>query len=82
MNKNITQLEFKGDDFDTAEMIAINLGYKQTAYTSTSALIGLFCLIDGKEYIKGKTSGCIIKTKEFGFMFVQDMEDLRLKEVV
>lgn len=80
--KNIIQLEFKGNDFKNAEKIALKLGYTQTTYTSTSDLIGLFCLVDGEQYKQGKNKGCIIKTKQFGFMFIQDLEDLRLKEVI
>jgi hypothetical protein len=68
----ITQLEFDEKDFPIAEEIAKRLGYTQTAYTSTSALWGLFCLPDDASM----KSGCIVKTKQFGFMFVQDLEDL------
>ena len=70
----LTQLEFEGDDWDTAERIAKRLGYTQTAYTSTSALWGTFCLRDRA----GHRSGCIIKTRELGFLFVQDLEDLNI----
>ena len=68
----LTQVEFDEADFAIAERIARRLGYQQTAYTSTSALWGLFCL---REHAKHR-SGCIIKTKELGLMFVQDLEDL------
>jgi hypothetical protein len=72
LTKALTQIEFCGyNDFETAEKIAKSLGYTQTAYTSSSALIGLFCFKDGPE----DKSGCIIKTKELGFLFVQDGED-------
>ncbi len=75
----LTQLEFEDSDFEQAEKIAAKLGYKQTAYTSTSALWGLFCLSENPEYSKGPhTGGCIVKTKELGFLFVQDTEDLHL----
>lgn len=70
----ITQLEFEEKDFDVAESVAKRLGYTQTAYTSTSAMWGLFCLPDRAT----QKSGCIIKTKEFGFLFVQDLEDLHI----
>jgi hypothetical protein len=76
----LTQVEFEGDDFDKAERIAKALGYEQTAYTSTSALWGLFCLPENPEYAKlGQRTdgGCIIKTRELGFLFVQDGEDTR-----
>ncbi len=71
----ITQVEFEEKDFDIAERVAKQLGYTQTAYTSTSAMWGLFCLPDRAT----QKSGCIIKTKEFGFLFVQDLEDLHFK---
>lgn len=72
----LTQLEFNKEDFKNAEQLALKLGYKQTVYTSTSALIGLFCLVDGEQYKQGKNKGCIIKTAELGFLFVQDWEDI------
>jgi len=72
----LTQVEFSEEDFEVAEGIARRLGFKQTAYTSTSALWGLFCLPDRPTQKKG----CIIKTKELGLMFVQDMEDMLLKK--
>lgn len=76
----ITQLEFEESDFPKAELIAKRLGYKQTAYTSSSALYGLFCLNENPRTWKGNPralqSGCIIKTQEFGFLFVQDVEDM------
>ena len=70
----IQQIEFTGDDFETAEKIAKSLGYTQTAYTSSSALWGLFCIRDNNEM----KEGCVIKTEQFGFMFVQTDEDLNL----
>ena len=76
----LTQLEFTPKDHRTAARIAARLGYKQTAYTSTSALWGLFCLPENPEYARvngGPTQGaCIIKTKELGFLIVQDTEDI------
>lgn len=77
----LTQLEFDGDDFAKAEGIAKALGFEQTAYTSTSALWGLFCLPENPAYAKRgqrTDAGCIIKTRELGFLFVQDGEDLHL----
>jgi ribosomal protein S8E len=77
----LTQVEFEGDDFEVAEKIAARLGFEQTAYTSTSALWGLFCLPENPEYAKSGQAtkgGCIIKTEELGFLFVQDGEDLHL----
>lgn len=74
--QQLTQLEMEDHDIETAERAAKSLGYTQTAYTSTSALIGLYCLPDN-QWQKG---GCIIKTQEVGFLFVQTLEDLRLRE--
>lgn len=77
----LTQLEFEDADFEKAERIAAKLGYTQTAYTSTSALWGLFCLGENPAYAKrGQRTdgGCIIKTRELGFLFVQNGEDVHL----
>lgn len=77
----LTQMEFDGEDFAKAEGIAAALGYEQFAYTSTSALIGLFCLPENPAYAKpgqATQGGCIIKTRELGFLFVQDGEDRHL----
>jgi hypothetical protein len=73
----ITQLEMSESDIEFAERIATSLGFSQSAYTSTSGLWGLFCLPDHARHRKG----CIIKTKEFGFLFVADLEDLQLHEI-
>ena len=82
----ITQLEFKDLDFEIAESIAKRLGYEQTAYTSTSGLWGLFCLKENPATWKGNpraiTAGCIIKTREFGFLFVSCLEDLNIEKSV
>ena len=77
----LTQVEFDEADFPIAERIARRLGYKQTAYTSTSALWGLYCLPENPATAKAGEAthgGCIIKTIELGLMFVQDLEDLHL----
>lgn len=71
----LTQVEFEQADFPEAQRIARRLGYTQCAYTSTSALIGLFCLRDRPT----QRAGCIIKTQELGLLFVQDVEDLNLQ---
>jgi hypothetical protein len=68
-------VEFAPDDFAIAAKMAHALGYgDNTAYTSTSALWGLFCMRDSAD--DPKRDGCIIKTRELGFLFVQDTEDL------
>lgn len=77
----LTQVYFEPADFPKANAIAERLGYKQYVYTSTSALWGVFCLPENPEYAKrGERTegGCIIKTLEFGLMFVQTMEDLHI----
>lgn len=72
----ITQIEFEGADHDRAEKMAQALGYEQYAYTSTSTLWGLFCLPENPEHHPDMPHkrGCIIKTAELGFLFVQDEE--------
>jgi hypothetical protein len=77
----LTQLEYTPADFDVAERMARHLGYEQTAYTSSSALWGLFCLPENPRTArKGQATrgGCIIKTRELGLLFVQDLEDVGL----
>lgn len=74
--KGITQLEMTDDDLDKAEAIAKRLGWTQCAYTSSSALIGLFCLRNKND----DTEACIVKTKEFGFLLIQNLEDLNLSD--
>jgi hypothetical protein len=81
--QNLTQVEFDEADFPIAERVARGLGYEQTAYTSTSALWGLFCLPENPEYAKPGQAirgGCIIKTRELGLMFVQNLEDLGFEQ--
>lgn len=73
----IDQVEMTDADIEFAERIAKRLGYTQTAYTSTSALWGLFCLPDHAKH----RHGCIIKTKGLGFLFVADLEDLQLHDL-
>lgn len=79
--QTLTQVEFEPADFAKAEKIAAALGYEQTAYTSTSALWGMFCQPQAPPYRKPgdpRHGGCIIKTRELGLLFVQDGEDLDL----
>jgi len=78
----INQLEFNRGDHEAAAEMARRLNYKQTAYTSTSSLWGLFCLPENPEQCTGPTEGgCIIKTKQFGLMFIQDLEDLHMEDI-
>lgn len=73
--KPITVLEMSDAEIEIAERMAAAKGYSQTAYTSTSDLVGLTCL---PERTFPKHGGTVIKTREWGFMFVQDCEDLNL----
>lgn len=77
--QKLTMLEMSEDQIRLAERAAKRLGYTQTAYTSTSALLGLFCLPENPEYSRGPVcAGCFVQTLELGLLFVQDLEDLRL----
>ncbi len=73
--QTLTMTEFSDDDFILAERMAKRLGFTQTAYTTTSALWGLFCLPDRAT----QRRGCIVKTRELGLLYVQDAEDLLMK---
>jgi hypothetical protein len=75
--QNLTMVEFKGDDFDKAEKVAKRLGFTQTAYTSSSALWGLFCLPDRPT----QKRGCVVKTRELGFMYVQCLDDMLMDDL-
>ena len=78
----INQVEMTDEDIARAEQVAARLGYKQTAYTSSSALWGLFCLPENPEHSTGPVcGGCIVKTAQFGLLFVQDLEDLHLDDL-
>lgn len=59
------------------EKAAKRLGFTQTAYTSTSGLWGLFCLPDNATH----RHGCFIKTRQFGIVFVSDLEDLQMHDL-
>lgn len=81
----INQLEMTEADIEFAERIAKRMGYEQTAYTSSSSLWGLFCLNENPATWTGNpqalTAGCIIKTAEFGFLFVADLEDMQMHDL-
>lgn len=77
----ITQMEMGADDLEVAEKVAAKLGYKQTAYTSTSDMWGLYCLSEHPEHSGPHHGGCVVKTEEFGIIFVQNLEDLGLSKL-
>lgn len=80
----LTQVEFEPEDFEIAQRVAAHFGYEQTAYTTTSALWGLFCINENPATWRGNRAAlqprCIIKTKELGLLVVQSLEDLRLDD--
>ena len=80
----ITQLEMSDQDIEYAERMAAHMGYEQFVYTSSSALWGVFCLKENPRTWRGSLTalqnGCIIKTAEFGFVFIQDVEDVGFAE--
>lgn len=71
--QELTQLPFEGKDMENAKSIARAMGYgDSTSYSSSSALVGLFFQGDRA----GMREGCIIKTKELGFLVVSTLEDM------
>lgn len=82
----ITQVEMTAAEVEIAHKIGKRLGYEQLAYTSCSSLWGVFCLPKNSATWKGNKralqSGCIIKTNEFGFLFVADLEDMHMEDLI
>ena len=77
----LTQEEWTDQDFEIGHRVGRAMGYAQMVYTSTSALWGLFCLAENPATAKpGEPlhKACIIKTRELGFLVVQDLEELGL----
>ena len=80
----IQQVEMTAGDIEKAGTLAARLGYEQTAYTSSSAMWGLFCLPENPARNPRNLptcGGCIIKTAQFGLLFVQDLEDLHAEDL-
>lgn len=75
--KPITVIGMTDAEIEIAEKVAAEKGYKQTAYTSSSDLVGLTCL---PERTFPKCGGTVVKTREWGFVFMQDCEDLHLNK--
>lgn len=73
----LSQLEFDDEDHDVAERMARRLGYRQTAYTSSSDVWGLFCLRDRPT----QKAGVIVKTAELRLIFIQSIEDLNMCDI-
>ena len=89
----LTMREFTPHDHTVAERVARFLGYEQYAYTSTSALWGLFCMrenpaqassadltprVPGGRPTERRQNAIIIATQELGILVVHDLEDLGL----
>ena len=75
--KKIHSLPFEEEDWEKAEILAKELGYGQTVYTSHGVFNELACIADREEQQQwGRKSGRIIKTAELGFVFVQTDEEL------
>jgi hypothetical protein len=74
----LTIIELNDAGIANAERVAKRLGYTQTAYDTTSDLPGLHCLPNSESH----KAGTIIRTAEFGFMFVQDLEDLKFHDLI
>ncbi len=70
-------LEMNEEEIEIAEKIAKKLGYSQTAYTSSSGLWGLNCIGNNEKH----REGVVIKTKHYGFMFVADLQCMRMYEL-
>lgn len=81
---NITQLEMTAEEIEICERAAKYLGYEQTAYTSSSAIWGLFCLPENPRNRHGQVTrgGVFFKTREFGIVFLQDLEDLHCEDLI
>ena len=81
----IEQVEMTEAEIEFAERIGRRMGYEQLAYTSSSSLWGVFCLNENPATWTGSPqalkAGCIIKTKQFGFMFVADLDDLQMHDL-
>ena len=71
--KKIHSLPFEGKDWEKAEILAKELGYEQTVYTSHGVFNELACIAERGMEMK---SGRIIKTAELGFVFVHTDEEL------
>lgn len=76
--KSLTQLPLNDEDMAFAARIAARLGHKGNhSYSSTSDMIGLHC----HEKRNGPKGCAIVKTKEFGFLIIQDLEGLGFNDL-
>lgn len=70
---NITMLEFSTDeDFAKAKRICSAQGYRDSwAYTTSSDIPGMYCI----PIRPGQPEKVVVKTREFGFVVMQVIED-------
>lgn len=73
----LTMVEMSDAQIEFAEKVAKRLGFAQTAYTSTSAVWGLFCLPDHAKH----RHGCLAQTRELGLIWIADLEDMQLHDL-
>lgn len=77
MNARLTMVEMSEAQLARAQEVAKRLGFSQTAYTSTSAVPGLFCLPDHSQH----RHGVLVQTNELGLVWLADMEDPQFHDV-
>lgn len=71
--KALAQLEMNEAQLERARTLAARLGFgDSTAYASTSALIGLYCLPTRPD----QHAACIVYTAELGLLVIADLEDV------
>ena len=69
----LTQLEMNEAQLERAQTLARRLGFQDsTAYTSTSALVGLNCL----PLRSGQHGAVIVQTAELGMLVIATLEDV------
>jgi hypothetical protein len=69
----LTQIDMNEAQLERARTLAARLGFQDsTAYTSTSALIGLNCL----PLRSGQHGAVIVQTAELGMLVIATLEDV------
>lgn len=76
-DQQLSLVEMGEAELALAQKVAKRLGFKQTAYTSTSAIPGLFCLPDHAKH----KHGVLAQSKELGLIWIADLEDLKLYDL-
>lgn len=75
---NLTMLPFEDEDFEIAAAIAKSKGRadENCIYTTTSEIIGMQWL---SRFNRDNIVFSVIKTKELGFLVIQDLIDLNIE---